>query len=152
MGIRYENLKPAARKKIWQHHVGKVEMMAVAENENDKGKQNVKTFTDDDFNELAKKNMNGRQVGFIVFGDRLSLANVSRRSRIPSRLASPSRYLRRPHSAWTTLSVCWRSLRLSRTICVAVRAIAMLCSTTPKVRNSGCGHLSVLAADYEMSN
>ncbi|KAF3038741.1 hypothetical protein E8E11_000692 [Didymella keratinophila] len=62
MGIRYENLKPVARKKIWQHHVGKVEKMAVAESENGKGKQNVKTFTDDDFNELAKKNMNGRQI------------------------------------------------------------------------------------------
>ncbi|KAJ4377050.1 hypothetical protein N0V86_006490 [Didymella sp. IMI 355093] len=62
MGIRYENLKPAARKKIWQHHVGKVEKMAVAESENGKGKQNTKTFTDDDFNELAKRNMNGRQI------------------------------------------------------------------------------------------
>ncbi|KAF2623289.1 hypothetical protein BU25DRAFT_414542 [Macroventuria anomochaeta] len=62
MGIRYENLKPAARKKIWQHHVGKVEKMAVNENENGKGKQKVKPFTDSDFNELSKRNMNGRQI------------------------------------------------------------------------------------------
>ncbi|KAF2998857.1 hypothetical protein E8E13_003643 [Curvularia kusanoi] len=62
MGIRYDNLKPAARKKIWQHHVGKVEKMAVDEADDGKGKQKVKPFTDDDFNELSKKNMNGRQI------------------------------------------------------------------------------------------
>ena len=62
MGIRYDNLKPAARKKIWQHHVGKVEKMAADGCEDSKGQPKVKLFTDDDFNELSKKNMNGRQV------------------------------------------------------------------------------------------
>lgn len=62
MGIRYENLKPAARKKIWQHHVGKVEKMAVDEGENGEEKQKLKPFTDEDFNQLSKRNMNGRQV------------------------------------------------------------------------------------------
>jgi SpoVK/Ycf46/Vps4 family AAA+-type ATPase len=62
MGIRYDNLKPAARKKIWQHHVSKVEKMAAEECEDGKGNPKVKPFTDDDFNELSKKNMNGRQV------------------------------------------------------------------------------------------
>lgn len=64
MGIRYENLKPQARKKIWQHHVGKVEKMAMDESE-EKGKDNsekVKPFKDSDFDELSKRNMNGRQV------------------------------------------------------------------------------------------
>lgn len=60
MGIRYDNLKPAARKKIWQHHVGKVEKMAAQEGESNK--QKARPFTDEDFNELSKKNMNGRQV------------------------------------------------------------------------------------------
>jgi len=62
MGIRYDNLKPAARKKIWQHHVGKVEKMAADGCEDSKGQPKVKLFTDDDFNELSKKNMNGRQI------------------------------------------------------------------------------------------
>lgn len=62
MGIRYENLKPAARKKIWQHHVGKVEKMAVEEQDGDKEGEKMKPFTDEDFNELSKRNMNGRQV------------------------------------------------------------------------------------------
>ncbi|KAJ4987052.1 AAA family ATPase [Stagonosporopsis vannaccii] len=62
MGIRYENLKPAARKKIWQHHVGKVEKMAVEEQDGDKRQEKMKPFTDEDFNELSKRNMNGRQI------------------------------------------------------------------------------------------
>ncbi|KAH6629349.1 hypothetical protein C7974DRAFT_413156 [Boeremia exigua] len=62
MGIRYENLMPAARKKIWQHHVNKVEKMAVEEGANGKGKQKIKLFSEADFNELSKKNMNGRQI------------------------------------------------------------------------------------------
>ncbi|KAH4599395.1 hypothetical protein HBI82_168100 [Parastagonospora nodorum] len=54
MGIRYENLPPKARKKIWQHHVGKVEEMAGAEGR--------KVFSPGDFEELSKRNMNGRQI------------------------------------------------------------------------------------------
>jgi SpoVK/Ycf46/Vps4 family AAA+-type ATPase len=55
MGIRYDNLQPKARKKIWQHHVGKVEAMAEKSEE-------AKVFSDGDFEELSKRNMNGRQV------------------------------------------------------------------------------------------
>jgi hypothetical protein len=55
MGIRYENLQPKARKKIWQHHVGKVEAMAEKSEE-------AKVFSESDFEELSKRNMNGRQV------------------------------------------------------------------------------------------
>ncbi|KAF1354235.1 hypothetical protein EJ07DRAFT_64239, partial [Lizonia empirigonia] len=65
MGIRYENLKPPARKKIWQHHVGKVEKMAKQESEGDLDKEKankIKPFKDSDFDELSKKNMNGRQI------------------------------------------------------------------------------------------
>ena len=62
MGIRYEDLKPAARKAVWQRHVGKVEKMAMEESKTGKGKQKMKPFTDSDFNELSKRNMNGRQV------------------------------------------------------------------------------------------
>jgi hypothetical protein len=60
MGIRYENLTPKARKKIWQHHVGKVEKMAKEESEG-KGEK-MMPFKDTDFDELSKRNMNGRQV------------------------------------------------------------------------------------------
>ncbi|KZM21553.1 uncharacterized protein EKO05_0000712 [Ascochyta rabiei] len=64
MGIRYENLKPPARKKIWQHHVGKVEKMAMEELQEGKGKDRSekKPFKELDFDELSKKNMNGRQI------------------------------------------------------------------------------------------
>lgn len=58
MGIRYENLQPKARKKIWQHHVGKVEAMT----EKESGEKAVKRFTEADFDELSKRNMNGRQI------------------------------------------------------------------------------------------
>ena len=61
MGIRYENLQPKARKKIWMHHVGKVEQMA------DKATSG-KPFSEGDFDELSKRNMNGRQVRVIVAG------------------------------------------------------------------------------------
>lgn len=65
MGIRYDNLKPPARKKIWQHHVGKVEKMAKQESAGDIDKEKankIKPFKDSDFDELSKRNMNGRQV------------------------------------------------------------------------------------------
>jgi len=63
MGIRYENLQPKARKKIWMHHVGKVEAMA--------GKTNgAKPFAESDFEELSKRNMNGRQVSRFFFEPR----------------------------------------------------------------------------------
>ncbi|KAF9693412.1 hypothetical protein EKO04_008637 [Ascochyta lentis] len=65
MGIRYENLKPPARKKIWQHHVGKVEKMSMEEFQDGKGKdrsEKMKPFKESDFDELSKRNMNGRQI------------------------------------------------------------------------------------------
>ncbi|KAH7385512.1 hypothetical protein DE146DRAFT_621615 [Phaeosphaeria sp. MPI-PUGE-AT-0046c] len=55
MGIRYENLQPKARKKIWQHHVGKVEAMS-------EKTESAKLFSEADFDELSKRNMNGRQI------------------------------------------------------------------------------------------
>lgn len=57
MGIRYENLTAKARKKIWQHHVGKVLAMGGEDDEH-----KCKTFRDEDFDELSKKVMNGRQI------------------------------------------------------------------------------------------
>ncbi|KAH6846117.1 hypothetical protein AA0118_g10281 [Alternaria tenuissima] len=79
MGIRYENLQAKARKKIWQHHVGKVEQMgreAEAEKKSknsakeggdvktkvEKIEEVMKPFTEADFDELSKKSMNGRQI------------------------------------------------------------------------------------------
>ncbi|KAJ4364446.1 hypothetical protein N0V83_009040 [Neocucurbitaria cava] len=65
MGIRYENLPAKARKKIWMHHVGKVEQMALGKIE-EKGevveKKTLKPFTEADYDELSKRVMNGRQV------------------------------------------------------------------------------------------
>jgi hypothetical protein len=114
MGIRYENLQPKARKKIWQHHVGKVEAMAEKSEE-------AKLFSESDFDELSKRNMNGRQV-------RIHLPLLSRdlrlwcsanmyvcRLRIRSRRASPSRCRRKRCSAWTTSSACLKSRKPSRT-------------------------------------
>lgn len=57
MGIRYENLTAKARKKIWQHHVGKVLKMAGEDTAH-----KCKPFQDSDFDELSKKVLNGRQV------------------------------------------------------------------------------------------
>jgi hypothetical protein len=80
MGIRYDNLPAKARKKIWQHHVGKVEKMgreAEAEKEmkekaketdpdkkptEEEKKEVAKPFSEADFDELSKRSMNGRQV------------------------------------------------------------------------------------------
>lgn len=65
MGIRYENLPAKARKKIWMHHVGKVEQMERKEEKKDKGdssRELVKPFTEADYDELSKRIMNGRQV------------------------------------------------------------------------------------------
>jgi hypothetical protein len=82
MGIRYENLPAKARKKIWMHHVGKVEKMGREEAEKEEGrkakdsdkkeveeekkeKEVAKPFSEADFDELSKRNMNGRQVCII---------------------------------------------------------------------------------------
>jgi hypothetical protein len=83
MGIRYENLQAKARKKIWQHHVGKVEQMgreaevakknkngtkesSEKEGKDAKAKEVIKPFTEADFDELSKRSMNGRQVRIFV--------------------------------------------------------------------------------------
>ncbi|KAF2870776.1 hypothetical protein BDV95DRAFT_607909 [Massariosphaeria phaeospora] len=53
MGIRYENLTPKARREVWVHHVRLVERMAGGK---------ARPFRDADFDELAKRDMNGRQI------------------------------------------------------------------------------------------
>jgi hypothetical protein len=94
MGIRYENLPPKARKKIWQHHVGKVEEMA--------GAEGGKVFSPGDFEELSKRNMNGRQVrSRSRMQLRVWFANSLRRSKTRSRRARVSRLRRNPHLAWS---------------------------------------------------
>jgi len=110
MGIRYENLPPKARKKIWQHHVGKVEAMA--------GDEAGKVFSPGDFEELSKRNMNGRQVRISPISLLLSRcrANFSRRSKTRSKLPSPSRLRRKPRLAWSTSSACLKSPRRLRMI------------------------------------
>lgn len=102
MGIRYENLQPKARKKIWQHHVGKVEAMAE--------KSDAKRFSEVDFDELSKRNMNGRQVSITLgdFGTKLMLVC---RSKTRSRRVNRLRSRRRRRSAWSTSSACWRLRR-----------------------------------------
>lgn len=115
MGIRYENLQPKARKKIWQHHVGKVEAMT------EKEKGDVKHFTEQDFDELSKRNMNGRQVSNNFFvslvdgGVRNTMLTCNCRSRTRSRRARASRWRRKRCSAWSTSSVYWRLRRRSKT-------------------------------------
>ena len=64
MGIRYENLPAKARKKIWMHHVGKVEKMAGQLKD---AEHKVKPFKDADYDELSKRVMNGRQVRAFSF-------------------------------------------------------------------------------------
>ncbi|PVI01842.1 hypothetical protein DM02DRAFT_654094 [Periconia macrospinosa] len=82
MGIRYEDLTMKARKKIWMHHVGKVLAMSASSPDNDKDKEKTKgsakdkdkskdepdavnkckPFREEDYDELSKKVMNGRQI------------------------------------------------------------------------------------------
>ncbi|RMZ71936.1 aaa family atpase [Pyrenophora seminiperda CCB06] len=75
MGIRYDNLPAKARKKIWQHHIGKVEQMRLeaeaakaekkgesTEEDKESDDKEFKPFTEADFDELSKRNMNGRQI------------------------------------------------------------------------------------------
>lgn len=131
MGIRYDNLKPAARKKIWQHHVGKVEKMAADGCEDGKEQPKVKLFTDDDFNELSKKNMNGRQVRacrfrtFIDFADPLA-DQKHREDRTVNRIVRRNGLLygtseacaggcpgfRGRHARWQRLPRCYATLQL----------------------------------------
>jgi hypothetical protein len=53
MGIRYDNLTFKARKEIWLHHIRKIEAMK---------DQECTPLKACDFDELAKKELNGRQV------------------------------------------------------------------------------------------
>jgi DNA polymerase III delta prime subunit len=93
MGIRYDNLTTKARKKIWQHYVGKVFAMAGGDEEHKCG-----SFTEADYEELSKKVMNGRQVSGSslcwVWGAMRAVAVAvccmrSRASRSPSRVSVP---------------------------------------------------------------
>jgi hypothetical protein len=109
MGIRYENLQPKARKKIWQHHVGKVEAMA------DK-KETAKLFSDSDFDELSKRNMNGRQVCTSTYQRMMFVLICYCRLRTRSRQASRLHWQRKLCSAWSMSSACWRLPKHSRMI------------------------------------
>lgn len=125
MGIRYENLQPKARKKIWMHHIGKVESMAAKEKEGKDGAEEGKLFSEADFDVLSQRSMNGRQVRNHEWcGRRKWLLTKRCRSRTQSRRANRLRSPRENRSVWSTLSACWKSLRRSRTICEVVRAIA----------------------------
>lgn len=111
MGIRYENLQPKARKKIWQHHVGKVEAMAEKDD-------HAKLFSEADFDELSKRNMNGRQVRVHTppkNGTR-ALLICNNRLRTRSRQVNRSRSRRNRHSAWSMSSACLRLRRRLRMI------------------------------------
>lgn len=72
MGIRYENLTGKARKQIWHHHIGKVLQMSDADDADEAHK--AKPFQEDDYDELSKKVMNGRQVCLQI----LSLLSAAR--------------------------------------------------------------------------
>lgn len=136
MGIRYDNLPGKARKKIWQHHVGKVEQMSrEAEEKKVEGSgELIRPFSEADFDELSKRSMNGRQVRdllcYMCILD--AITDKIGRSRTRSRPRSRSHYLKRPRSAWSTSSAYWRSLKLSRMICAAARATATPCGSTPR--------------------
>jgi hypothetical protein len=111
MGIRYENLQPKARKKIWMHHVGKVEEMA--------GTKAEDGFGEADFEELSKRNMNGRQVRisrFFTRGVEESVLTCNDRLRTRSRRARASRWRRKRRLAWSMLSVYLRLQRRLKTI------------------------------------
>jgi hypothetical protein len=118
MGIRYENLQPKARKKIWQHHVGKVEAMA------DKS-DSAKHFSEADFDELSKRNMNGRQVCVFLLDLIVILLIVRNRLKTQSRRANRSPWRRSRLSAWSTSSGCWKLRKLLKMICEAARDIEM---------------------------
>lgn len=119
MGIRYENLQPKARKKIWQHHVGKVVEMA----EKAEGEQGqVKPFSDADFNELSKRNMNGRQVCCSANMIDALLLMCWNRSRTRSRPVSLSHLLRRRCLEWNISSAYWKLQRLLKMTCAVEKA------------------------------
>jgi SpoVK/Ycf46/Vps4 family AAA+-type ATPase len=63
MGIRYESLPATARKKIWQHHLGKVEQEAADGKE---GEKRQKLFSEVDYKELSERVLNGRQVRWLA--------------------------------------------------------------------------------------
>jgi hypothetical protein len=110
MGIRYENLTVKARKEIWMHHVKKIEKLE---------DQKSETFKDQDFVELARRVMNGRQVCFpfeIFISGRLLIQFY--RSRMPSSRLSPLLLRRRIPSLWHISSVFWTCRRNSKTTCV----------------------------------
>jgi len=115
MGIRYDNLPAKARKKIWQHHVGKVEKMSreaeveaekkggsTKKENSGKDEKEAKPFTEADFDELSKRNMNGRQVCITIeFVCVDCCANKRYRLRIRSRRHNPLHLLKSPSSAWS---------------------------------------------------
>jgi hypothetical protein len=123
MGIRYENLQPKARKKIWQHHVGKVEAMAEKQKEKSSDGEDVKerVFSESDFDELSKRNMNGRQVRisspfFTCSILRWDGADEYNRSRTRSKPVSRLHCRKNRRLAWSMLRGCWRLRRRSRMI------------------------------------
>ena len=100
VALRYGDLTTKAKNSVWRTFLGKVKAIG--------GDVEVEDFSNDEYDRLARRNLNGRQVcssrRLMFVGVRLIYMVRSKMQYAPRKL---SRSTRRNRWLWTTSSRCW---------------------------------------------
>ena len=107
VALRYGDLTTQAKNSVWRTFLGKVKAIG--------GGVEVEDFSKDDYDRLARRNLNGRQVCTLCTCVVCSiLLNCYHRSRMQYAQLKLLRSTRRSRWPWNTSSRCWMLQRLLR--------------------------------------
>lgn len=125
IALRYLELTTKAKRRVWKMFLDKVRAIDGVE---------TATFTDKDYDQLARHNLNGRQVS-LFFSPSYPLSdlvtNMSLRSKTPSEQPRLSLSARKPPCQWTTSSASSTLQRPLSRISRVGRASLMRCAAIP---------------------
>jgi hypothetical protein len=113
VALKYEELTPAAMKKVWKEFIEKVRL---------KEGIDVMPFKEADYDYLARKKLNGRQVSSLPLCHFEIVTNILIRSRTPSAPPKPSPSMRSRNFPWSISNVSSRSQKASTVISAAALA------------------------------
>lgn len=123
IALRYGELSMKAKKSVFKMFIERVRVLEGVD---------TMPFTEEDYTNLAKNNLNGRQVYTLQSTSSDELANISNRSRTQFALPKLSPSTRRSLSAWSTSSVFLTSPTPSIAISKVVLASRTPCEATSK--------------------
>jgi DNA polymerase III delta prime subunit len=121
IALRYGELSIKAKKSVFKMFIERVRVLEGID---------TMPFKEEDYNALARHNLNGRQVRSLTPHQRWQILTNLNRSKIQSALLKPSPSITRNRSAWNTSSAFSTSLMPSTETSRVVQASRMLCVVT----------------------